>query len=684
MLRDFDNAEAWLARAVETAPGSAWVKVCAAQVLEGEDRYEEALAEARRALACGPTIARPCRRPRHLLTLLDRDGEALELLTDANQHIESNAVTGQLYGLQLELKQYAAAAQTLDRFVELTPLAEKVLKKWLAGQRAELAYFQGDTPAAIGLARESDSEFWKTIAQRLEEPPRAGGKVISLPVGFVRQHHVTCGPATLTAITRFWSMPADHVQVADEICYNGTPHHSERKWAQDHGWLTREFSVTEPAAVALLDRGIPFTFTTVDPANSHLQAIIGYDGRRGTLLVRDPYWRNSGEALADKLLDRYRAYGPRGMALVPLAHADKLADLDLPDAPLWDLLHELDNALVVHRREVAQQSYDKLRAAAPGHRLGAEGRRRLAAYDSNPTEHLAALDELLAHAPDDQALILERLACLRNQARRDERLEIYRKLCEKKETHPVFCQQYAQELRPDARRHDEAMRLLGRAIRRWPTEAANYYILANFYWDQRRFAEALELYRFAASLGDKDEQLVEGYFNAANWFKQTDDALAFLRDRVARFGKKASQPARTLANVFLQLDRNAEAMEVIEQALRERPDDGQLLLFAADLWLSCSQEHMPRAAALVEQARDKAPRQAWLRTAARIAHTDGRHADALALWREALALQPLAIDAHRAVARLLAETAGTAAALAQPGAGSRPVSASLSAARAVD
>ncbi|MDX1948074.1 MAG: tetratricopeptide repeat protein [Pirellulaceae bacterium] len=663
-LRDFDTAETWLARAATIAPDSAWVKVCASQVLEGEDRYEEALAQAREALAVRPFYRPAVQSAAHLLTLLERDGEALDLLAEASDRIESNAVTGQLFGMQLELKQYEAASRTLDRFVELTPLPEKVILKWLAAQRAELAYFLGDLPASIRLARESDSEFWKTIADRLDDPARAAGKAVLLPVGFVRQHHVTCGPATLAAITRFWSMPADHLQVADEICYNGTPHHSERKWANDHGWLTREFSVTEPAAIALLDRGIPFTFTTVDPANSHLQAIIGYDSRRGTLLVRDPYWRHSGEALADKLLERYRAYGPRGMALVPVAEGAKLADLDLPDAALWDLLFAVDDALVVHRRELAQQAYDQLRAAAPGHRLGAEGRRRLAVYDSNPTEHLAALDELLAIAPDDQSLILERLACLRNQARREERLEIYRQLCAKKETHPVFWQQYAQELRPDARRHEDALRLLGRAIRRWPTEAANYYILANFFWDQRRFDEALTLYRFAASLGDKDEQLVEGYFNAASWFKQTDEAFAFLRDRVVRFGKKSSQPARTLANAFLQLDRNREALEVIEAALLQRPDDGQLLLFAADLWLACSQEHLPRAVELLERARDKAPRQAWLRTAARMAHTDSRHEDSLALWREALALQPLAIDAHRAIARLLAETEGPAAALA--------------------
>jgi tetratricopeptide (TPR) repeat protein len=664
MLRDFATAEAWLARAADIAPASAWVKVCQAQLLEFEDRYDEALETAQQALAMRPFYRPAVQSTAHLLTLMDRDGEALELLGVANDRLESAAVAGQLFALQLELKQYAEAGRTLDRLIELSPLAEKEFKKWVGGARAEIAYFLGDTEASIAAAKESDSEYWKAIAERLEQPPRAGGKVVSLPVGFVRQHHFTCVPATLSAVSRYWSMPADHLQVADEICYNGTSHFHERKWAREHGWVPREFSVTEEAAVALLDRGVPFTFTTVDPGNSHLQAIMGYDGRRGTLIVRDPFWRNTGEALADKLLARYAAYGPRGMALVPAAEAERLAGLDLPDVELWDLLHELDGALVGHRREEAQAAYEKMCVASPDHRLVCEARRRLAIYDGNQTEHLAALDALVAKFAEDQSLQLERLSVLRNQARRDERLEIYRQLCLKKETHPIFWQQYAQELRIDARRHDDAVLLLKRAIRRWPSEAANYYILANIYWDQRRFAEALELYRFAATLGNMDEQLVESFFSAANWFKQTDAALAFLRDRVIRFGKKSSQPARTLANAFMQLDRNGEALAAIDEALRAKPDDGQLMLYAADLYLACSMQHMPRAQDLLAQAKDKSPRGQWLRTAARMAHTDGRHADSLALWREVLALQPLSIDTHRAIARLLAETEGPAAALA--------------------
>src|SRR5690606_21907581 len=113
------------------------------------------------------------------------------------------------------------------------------------------------------------------------------------------------------------------------------PSHSERRWAESNQWATREFTVTWEATCALIDRGIPFTLSTVEPTSAHLQAVIGYDRWRKTLIIRDPYERNRRELPADDFLDRYRAYGPRGMALVPIEQADRFDNLTLPDEPLW-------------------------------------------------------------------------------------------------------------------------------------------------------------------------------------------------------------------------------------------------------------------------------------------------------------------------------------------------------------
>ncbi|MCA9269193.1 MAG: C39 family peptidase, partial [Planctomycetales bacterium] len=278
-LRDFDEADALLDQARAVAGDSPWVLTCLAVVRETEDRYDDALAAAEEALAVHPLFRPAVQSAAHLMTLQGRDDDALELLTKAAESLESAAVAAQLFALRLELRDYEQAGRALDRVEELSPLASKAHRQWLAAQRSEVAYYLGDVDAAVRHAQESDSEFHKTVAERLRDPQRAGGRHVLLPVEFVRQHHVTCVPATLSAISRYWSRPADHLQVADEICYNGTHCYSERKWARENGWAVREFSVTESSAAALIDRGVPFTFTTVEPADSHLQAIIGYDAR---------------------------------------------------------------------------------------------------------------------------------------------------------------------------------------------------------------------------------------------------------------------------------------------------------------------------------------------------------------------------------------------------------------------
>jgi hypothetical protein len=68
---------------------------------------------------------------------------------------------------------------------------------------------------------------------------------------------LTCAPATLSAISRYWKQPADHLEVAEEICYDGTPDYSERHWATSNGWDVREFTVTWDAARCCSTEALP-------------------------------------------------------------------------------------------------------------------------------------------------------------------------------------------------------------------------------------------------------------------------------------------------------------------------------------------------------------------------------------------------------------------------------------------
>jgi tetratricopeptide (TPR) repeat protein len=378
--------------------------------------------------------------------------------------------------------------------------------------------------------------------------------------------------------------------------------------------------------------------------------------------MRDPYLRHFVEDWADRLLECYRATGPRGMALVPSEQARLLLEgLDLPDAALYDVFYQLQQALLNHDRTAADGAYQQMATDAPHHRLTLQARRSLAAYDADQTTLLACTEQLLELFPNNANLILNQLLCLQELARRDERVALLRHLCEQKSSHPVFWQQYAQVLSDDAREYDTAIRLLRRAIRLMPTDAANFYALANIFWYQRRFPEAFELYRFATCLNDKDQKFAQVYFSAARYFQQTEAALLFLSQRFQRFGKQSSQPAQTLYWAYSQVERMNEALAVLEAAFELRPHDGELLLFAAKAYLSNG--NIDRAATLLGEAKDKTPDTIWLRTAAELALYRGELISALELWQQILQAEPLALDVNRSVARLLAETKGEAAAL---------------------
>jgi tetratricopeptide (TPR) repeat protein len=660
-LRDFQIAEELLAEAEKICPGKPWLMVERAYLCEAADRYEEALLAARRARADDHWYRPAIHCLSHMLQLLNQDEEALAFLSEAAQHIEGTSVWCDLAGLQTEMKRFGEARESLDRCVANAPLMDKDFAQWLNALRADVAYHCGNFPVAAEFAKQVEGPFYQRFAERLEKTD-GGGKRIQLPVGFVRQHHMTCAPATLSAISKFWQRPAEHLSVAEKICYDGTPAHGERSWAEQNGWATREFRVTQRSAEQLLERGIPFTLATVGPGNAHLQAVIGFDEVRASLIIRDPYHRRTHEFQSEKALEHYISSGPRGMALVPIEKAALLEGIDFPEAELYNALHRLNTSLISLDRTAAQAELEKMKVSASDHRLTLQAQRGLATYDANLSDHLVAVEKLLQQFPKDVNLQLARLGCLRDLVAREKRADALREACAEKDADPLLWREQAYELSLDGREHAAAARWIKRVIRCRPFDAYAIYLEGNLLWSQRRFDEATERYRFAASLDDKKEHFACAYFNATRHLKQADKAMAFLAERFQRLGKLSHFPATSLFWAHSELHQTKTAFEVLEHALTLRPDDGELLLYAADAY--ARYQNIERAKSLLAKAEGRAQRTHWLRTAATMADYFGELKNALALWRQILEIEPLAVDVNRSIAQLTGETEGPAAALA--------------------
>lgn len=660
MLRDFSEAEKLLSEAETIAPESAWVQLERSNFCELADDYDGALAAVLRALSLRESYRPAIAQHANILTLLGRDDEALVVLEAGAANLESGSLCASLFDLQMEREQYREAETTLSRIEKLSPLGDKPHRKWMNGRLADVRYHLDDREGAARHARLAGGGFYERLAERMEQAELKERRVL-LDVGFIRQHHMTCVPATLSALTRYWQRPVEQLSIAEAICYDGTSDQAGRAWAEGAGWHVREFTVTWESAVTLLDRGIPFTLSTVEPCSAHMQAVVGYDNVRGSFLIRDPYQRELQEFAAEPMLERYCANGPRGMVLLPQPEIPRLDGIELPDAELYDEYHGLQTALLCHDRARAVELVAAMKLRTPDHRMTLFAQRSLASYDGDEAGRLRVTDALLALFPEDVNFRLSRQNLLYRLGRREQCLEYLDAQCNGPASHPLLHLSYADLLRDDARELDHARRLLRRVLLQMPLRAEVYYKQAHILWDMRQYAEALELYRAALSLDITDERYAESYFKAARYLKLADAALELLTYRFERWGRKSAQPVMTLFEAYDALEQTQKGLEALELALDWRSQDGDLLLYAAEAW--GRNGNMTRAEELLVRAEPLARRASWLQSKARLSEGRASLEEALVYWEQLAQDDPFNLRAVRSVARLRTDTQSPKAAI---------------------
>ena len=657
--RDFDNAEKLIAEAKEIDPNSDWIELERASLFEFQDRYDDALEVTKSVLKKSPWYRSGVQHQAQLLQSMGRDDEALKLLTEAMAHIESSGVAAQCLQLQIELKQYPEALNNLDLYEKLTPLKDKGEKQWIAGRRSDLAYFMGNLDLAISSAEEEGRPFYTHLAEKLKESTTQ--KSVRLDVDFVQQHHMTCGPATLTSIAQFWGRKVDHLEVVEDIWYDGTTEYSERQWAVENGYIVREFKLSWDSCTALLDKGIPFALSTVEPGSAHLQAVIGYDEARGVFLVRDPGTRHTTEFFAEKTLEFYAWTGPRAMVLVPEEKADLLDGIELPDRDLYDRYFWIKAALEKNDRAAASAHIEEMQNRWPDHRLLHVANRSIGIYDDNEARILENTEKLLEQFPGNINYLMSKQQSLGSLGRRIEQQAFVEEACKESGEHTSLLMQRAQLLSDDAREFDTVEEILLKLIRWQPQNSEAYFLLAYVRWEQNRFDESIELYRIVSCLEDKVERYVSNYFKALRCRKRGEEGIDFLKDRFHRFGQKSAYPAMSLCRAYEWLDQDKEAEDALNKALEQRPDDADLLLYGSDFLARHSK--FDQARGLLERARGKCQEVRWLVEQADLADYEGELKKSLEYWGQVLVADPMHFRAIRMATRLLSETKNRQAAI---------------------
>ena len=510
-----------------------------------------------------------------------------------------------------------------------------------------------------------DEKFFEGISKNIREyfEKNPTGKPLRkiLPVGFVRQHNMTCAPATLSTLSAYWGRKVAHLDIAKEICYDGSTAHSEREWAFNNGYCTREFDLNWETAKKLINLNAPFTLATASASSGHLQAVIGYDEAKKTLLVRDPFVRKTLEFNIENLLESNRFTGPRCMLMTPEESAENFRDLDLPAAELYDRLFRVETCLKSHLRSDAKVELELLMKEAPNHRLTFYAQLSLAHYDGNLVEALEVIESLIDLFPDAARYRLMKLSYLRSIGSREHRLSWLETCNALPDAHPMYKLELVRELSADDRELDRVSSILRRVSHRMADSLEYVFEYARYLWISNLREESLEYYRLAACLGDMRENFSQSYFNISRMLGHHEEALSLLNDRVQRLRYLSFNPVVSLFDALDALGRTQEAFDLLNETINQRPDDPELALFSARK--HCVFGFYAKSRELLEKSRSQVKTTDWLSESSRLLYREGHLERALEELETALEVDPLSMDSRSRYIQLLADCKGKSEAL---------------------
>ena len=199
--------------------------------LKLEDRLGDAMRYLETALQIKPWCRPAVELKAHYLSLQERDEETIRFLHEASEHLESCTIHFALSDMYQELERYSDALIHLDQALTYMPMRDKYSEQEIAQRRSEIFYFLDDYEAAKRYAIEGNHPYFKQIHANLTSASSDAKRTV-LPVRFIKQRHLTCAPATAASLGNYWSLPFDHEKIAEEVCYDGTPNHRLRNWAE--------------------------------------------------------------------------------------------------------------------------------------------------------------------------------------------------------------------------------------------------------------------------------------------------------------------------------------------------------------------------------------------------------------------------------------------------------------------
>jgi tetratricopeptide (TPR) repeat protein len=639
-LRDFERAEECLAASLPFTEDLHWVELLRCYYHWRNDEPERALARAEELIEEYPDYAALYSLAGDLHFDLDHREEALHWYAQGGERFELPSLW---YHHARILRQIGRLEEARSKYRELLERREWPKRSLGAAARDELfriAHELGEHEEAARLWGEASSYMRKfyEVYEPVAEGQQREARRVHHKVPYVRQDELTCAPATLSAVLRWFGVDVPHDEAAGQITYTGTPDYRLHAFCKERGLEVRPFQFEEDAAKRLLDLGLPFCLGTRAPESGHLQALVGYDEDLGVWLVREPGVHHWIEIPMKGLREEAAA---RGAPCTLVAPPERLAALEgegLPFERQVDLMNQVFSGLEGHRLEDALTAVEELEAGPAGPWLW-DAERSTGAYTGDiEREHAASRAQLEAFPKDDYVRVTLALTLLRS-GRGEELPELAAEWGNDFDRSPHIDLHVVDELSRHRDQLERALWLGRRVCWRMPGNAEAKVDFAHLLWTGQGDREAaLHFYRAATTLDKFDERAAWAYFDACMAMGQIDVGLAWLEFRAETLGQKHASPRLTLARAYAALYREKEQLEELGRALEAPLGRDRAVHERVDLHVE--RDELDEGLALIEAHEGELRRAVYLARKAELLRLKGEVAEAVALIRPAVEEAP--------------------------------------------
>jgi predicted Zn-dependent protease len=577
-FRLFTKAEQYLREAEQKSDKDAWLASVNCRLLLAQDLDDDALILSNANFETTPSP----HNLRAYLSVVQKVRNLKAAIAIYKVHIEqyqSCSMWLELASMCATELEWESCEHAIGQYKTLAQFSDKVDQQRLLAFEGQIALYQGKYTKARNILLQHKSIYWQTVCENIDDrqDESESAQINILDVPFYRQEHLTCAPTTIAAIANYWGKPHLSKNIADEICFSGTPDTKERQWLRDNNFHFVEFDLQIQHVYKLIEAGIPFGFVTTNGFTAHLQAVIGYNQHIGTMYIMDPNYSGMQEMLIKQVLESEEYSGGRCLAFVPIEERHKLDGFQSFDPQMYAIWDQYALAKEESNAEAAQLAVEQLNALSATHRLSIKAARDYAVWQRDYAKVQHHNESLLAQFPNQTLLLNSQYFCLRDIGQRNEGLDRLQTYIQDKPdvnlARTLFGEIYDTNERP------ELAQTLIKILKQYGGYLEDvYYALANYYWDKQQRETATEYYLIAYCLDDTNNAYVESYFKACRFLNQEQSAIDFLTLRYQKYIKRSPLPAISLFRAYDLSNEGHKGIEYLEQALAEHPKDKDLLL----------------------------------------------------------------------------------------------------------